>query len=793
MTTTREVHPSISKNPIALEATDLPTVCSLCSHNCGIRVDVSGGKISAIRPDADNPITHGYICNKGVTCDKYAHHEQRVEYPMRRNADGKFERIDWDTAIREIAEKLGAVRSEHGGQAISLIGIGGQANHMDAAYGTSFLRATGSRRWFNAFAQEKTQHALVDHWMFDAPPTSFFHPDVEGTNYLLLMGANPKITHRGHNANETFKALAKRDDATLVVLDPRETETARGADRHVQLKAGTDAFFLLGLNATIVQNESFDAEFLGGNSEGFNELRDLLSRVDIDEMARRAGVSTEEIAGTATEFAKADKAAIMYDLGVEQIPFSTLVSYLVRVACVLTGNLGQGGNFFMDGFSPPTWSASRFEEPERAIVSGIQAIRALGNFAMFSPTLFPEEVLNDRPERIRAAVVEGSNPMLSFSDANAWRDAIDKLDLLVVIDPAMTETARLADYVLPVPVGYEKWEIAMFPKRYPEIDVQLRPPVIPAFGEGLPEAEIYVRLCEAMGIVEPLPEDLEELGKPETADARAAFLLTAMGKVAEPASRGISAESQILHWVYRGIGHHFDAPTLVAPYALCQENAAKRTESVLRVLGEQWREKHPFEIGEELMRLILANPQGVQIAEDDLENNIENHTGFDDKRIRLAPEAMVAEIDRALASEPRTDEEYPFTLAAGLRTLWTANTIQRDPSWRKGNGPHCQLHMASEDAERMELVAGDLARIETRRGAVELPVAVDKKLHAGYAWMPNGFGARYSADPNTEGELQGANANELTDIADRDPITGCPEHKATRARITKAGSASQAA
>ncbi len=785
MSATQKVHPSISKREIPLNGEDLPTVCVLCSHDCGLSMDVKDGKIVAIRPDEKNPITQGYMCNKGVTCDKYAHHDQRTQYPLRKRADGTFERIDWETAISEIGSKLAAIRKQHGERSLALCGIGGQANHMDAPYGTSFLRAYGSRRLFNAFAQEKTQHCLIDHWMFDASPSCFFHPDMENTNYLIVMGTNPRISNRGHNATEIFKEMNKREDLHMVVLDPRETETTRGAERHVQLKPGTDAFFMLGMAASIVQNEQFDAEFLSAKTQGFNEIRDLLSRVDVAEMAERAGVTKDELVETASGFATSPKAAIMYDLGIEQIPFSTLISYLIRLNCVLTGNLGIGGNHFIEGFGPPTVSKGRWDEPERALASGIEAIRAVGQFGMFSPTLFPEEVLIDHPERIRAAIIEGSNPILSFSDTTAWRDAFDKLDLLVVIDPAMTETARHADYVLPTPVGYEKWEIAMFPKRYPEIDVQLRPPIIPALGESIPEPEIYTNLAEAAGLIEPLPADLAEIGKPETVEARAAFLMTAMGKAQEAAARGINAESQFLFWVYRGIGHHFDAPSLVAIYGLCQDNAANRTEEVLRVLGDDWRGKNSFEIGEELMKRVLDNPRGVQIALADMKTNIETHIHFEDGMIRMAPEPMIEEMQRCMDTTFERDDEYPMTLAAGLRTRWTANTIQRDPTWRKGSGPHCELHMTEADAVALALSKGDVARIETRRGAVELPVTFDKKLQDGYAWFPNGFGARYSDDYNKIGELQGANANEITDTADRDPFTGCPHHKAISVKVSK--------
>lgn len=794
MTATRQVHPSISATPIALDASDLPTVCVLCSHNCGIRVDVVDGRIAAVRPDETNPITQGYICNKAVTVPHYAHHGQRVQHPMRRRADGSFERISWETAIAEIGDKLNEIRSKHSPRAIALCGVGGQANHLDAPYATSFLRALGSRRLFNAYAQEKTQHHLVDQWMFDAAPAVFFHPDLEHVEYLLVMGTNPRISNRGHNPTETFKELGNREGCTVVVADPRETETTRGAHRHLRVRPGGDAHFLIATAAAIVQNELYDAEFLQVKSTGFTEIRDALSRIDIEEMAERAGLTHDEVMETAKGMASAEKSAIMYDLGVEQTPFSTLVSYLIRLNLALTGNIGsEGGNIFLETLIPPALSASRGEEPERALASGIPAIRALGNAGMFSPTLLPEEILHEHPEHVRGLIVEGSNPMLSYSDTNAWREALAALDLCVVIDPAFTETARLAHYVLPVPCGYEKWEMAMFPKRYPEIDVQLRPPVIPGPDDALPEAEIYARLAEHMKIVEPLPEDLRALAEPVTADARALFLGTAMGKLAEAEARGVSGESQLLFWGYRALAHHFPSPALVAMWAQAVQNAIERGDAVLRTLGADWAGRSSLEIGEEVFRLMLAHPEGVEIARVDPATNLDDHIGFADKRIRLAPEAMLAELDRAVATVPQSDAIYPFVLASGLRTRWTANTIQRAPEWRKGRGPHCELNLSPRDAAELGVSKGDWVRVETRRGAVELPAAIDQKLRDGHLWMPNGFGIEYGPADGSVREMIGVNCNEITDTADRDPFTGCPHHRHVRVKLTRVRGASAAA
>ena len=777
-TPARVVDPSVDRNPIPLQGQDLPTICVLCSHNCGLRVDVADGHITAVRADDRNPITHGYICNKGFQIPRYVEHRQRLEHPLRRREDGSFERISWDVAISEIAQKLCGVHKRHGPRAIGLVGIGGQGNHMDAAYGLTWLSALGSKRWFNAFAQEKHQHFLMDQWMFDSAPSVWFHLDQANTRFLLVMGTNPRISNRGHNATEAFKRLADDETRTVVVVDPRDTETTRTADRHVRLRPGSDVYFLLGLASTIVSSEELvDKDFIEEHVSGFEALREPLAGVDVEIMARRCGISPEKIRQVAREFAQAESAAIMFDLAIEQTPFSTLNSYLVRAIAVLTGNLGRpGGSVFAETATPPHRSSKRFEDPERALASGIRGIAAIGGFPMFSPTLLPEEVLLDHPERLRALVVEGANPFLSFSDTSRWREAREQLDLLVVIEPALTESAQVADYVLPTPCGYEKWEQANFPKGYPEIYVQLRPPVVPGPEEALPEPEIYTRLAEAMELVTEPPEKLFELAEYALEPEGAAAYL------AELRSAANGSSAAMLFWGYRSLGLKLPSPALTAVWATCYENAFLRRESLLRTLGPEWEAKTPFELGAELFRRILEHPEGVEIAKADIGRSLEANIGFEDGRIRLAPEPLLKEITRAIDHDLPSDPDYPFVLAAGLRTPWTANTIQRDPAWRKGRGPHCTLHLSQSDAQRLGVTQGHNVRLSTRRGSVELPASIDKRLMDGHVWVPNGFGTAY---PDEDGTLrvQGVNLNELTDANDRDPLSGCPHHKYTLCRV----------
>ena len=253
---TESVDPSVSRTPLPLDADDVATACVLCSHNCGLRVDVRGGEItevrarraqsrspratSATRRSASRP-TSSTRSARSIRCAGAPDGTLRAHLAGTRRSPRS-------------PRSCATIRDRHSPRAIALVGIGGQGNHMDGAYGVGFLRSLGSRRWFNAFAQEKTQHNLLDQWMFDASPAAFFHPDAEHTPVPAgAWGRTRKISNRGHNATDTLKRFVDEPGRTLVVVDPRETETTRGAQRHLRVRPGTDVYLLLALAAVIVR------------------------------------------------------------------------------------------------------------------------------------------------------------------------------------------------------------------------------------------------------------------------------------------------------------------------------------------------------------------------------------------------------------------------------------------------------------------------------------------------------------------------------------------------------------
>lgn len=766
--------------------TNQPTVCVLCSQNCGIRVDVEAGRITKVRPDATNPLTHGYMCNKAASVGRYADHAERVRHPLRRRPDGEFERVSWETAIADIAERLMAIRTAHGGQSIAMVGIGGQANHMSAAYALAVMEGLGSQWWFNAYAQEKTQNHLVDGWMFGTPTTCILHPDVAHNEYLLVLGTNPRISNRGEAPNKTLPALAADPDRTLVVVDPRRTETAATADLHLPIRPGGDAYLLLAMCATLVRESLYDVAFVEARCDGFETIAEVLRGLDRSEVAPRHGLDPDQVDAVARAFAAADGAGVLWDLGIEQGRFNTLNAYLIRLLLCLTGNLGRpGGNVWGQAFPPPDPEAMRRDAPFRAPESGIDGIRALTAFGMFSPSLFPEEVLTDRPDRIRAVIVEGANPLITFSETAAWARAFERLDLVVVIEPAVTETARLADYVLPTPVGYEKWEMGFFPSGFPAIGAQLRPPVLEPPPDALPEPEIYARLAEAMDLAGRAPALLRALARGADTPGGRARLIAATLALAPLRPRGARnigrrLQARAVLWLYRLLGPHLPAPQNAAIYLICVMNALSRRAAVLRTLGPGYARRGPFALAEALWQRLLEHPEGVEVACLDPDENLSDHLRL--PRARLALPAMLDEVARALAAPDCTSDAFPLVLSAGVRTRWTANAIHRDPEWRRGRGPHCPVFVHPDDATRLGLVDGDDARLTTPWGAARLPVAIEPRARPGHVAVPNGFGMRNKRDGRWE--TDGVNLNALTGVTDRDPFTGCPHHKHVPCRLS---------
>ena len=456
----------MTEGDVAVDATPVEwqsTACILCECNCGIVVQLDGRNLAKIRGDKEHPASQGYTCNKALRLDHYQNNRSRLTSPMRRRADGSYEEIDWDTAIAEISAGFKRIAETHGGDKIFYYGGGGQGNHLGGAYSGAFLKALGSHYRSNALAQEKTGEAWVDAHLYGGHTRGEF----EHAEVSVFIGKNPWMSQSFPRARTVLNEIAKDPNRSMIVIDPVITDTAKMADFHLRVRPGTDAWCLAALAAVLVQEDLVDEAFLADHVTGVEPVRDVLRDVDVGDYALRCGVDEELIRAAARRIGAAASVAVFEDLGIQQAPNSTLCSYLNKLLWILTGNFAKrGGQHLHSSFGP---LFRHTPEVGRTPVTGAPIIGGL-----VPSNVIPQEMLTDHPDRFRAMIVESSNPAHSLADSNACREAFRSLELMVVIDVAMTETARLAHYVLPAASQYEKAEATFFNLEFPHNTFHLR-------------------------------------------------------------------------------------------------------------------------------------------------------------------------------------------------------------------------------------------------------------------------------------------------------------------------------
>lgn len=735
------------------------TACILCECNCGLEVQLDGRRLARFRGDERHPSSRGYACEKPHRLDHYQNGRDRLTTPLRRTPSGDFEPIDWDTAIREVAQRLAAVRDTHGGDTIFYYGGGGQGNHLPGAYATATRRSVGCRYRSSPLAQEKTGEFWVSHRMMGAGTRA----DFEHCDVALFLGKNPWHSHSIPRARVTLKAIAQDPARTLIVIDPRRTETAELADIHLAPVPGTDAWLLLAILGVLREEGLIDRAFVDARvAPGELEpVLEALARHSIAESCARTGIDEALVRKAARAMGQARALASFEDLGVQMNHHSTVVSYLHRLLIVLTGSFGKPGTHFV----PTTLVDIANGEAKRT--SPVAGARLVGGLVPCN--VIAEEILTDHPRRYRAMLVESANPAHSLADSPRMREALAALDTLVVIDVALSETARLAHYVLPASSQFEKAEATFFNFDFPHNTFHLRRRLLEPVPGTLPEAEIHARLAEALGAI--TEADLAPL-RAAAANGLAAYLEAFVPAVLMDTR--LSAQAPVV--LYRTLPLPDDLREGAVVLGLALKAAFERGPSLARAgFGGT-----PTEAAIALFEAVLAAPAGVVFALDAWD---EVAPRTPDGKIHVLLPDLLEAVDGLAAGPPARDPAFPFVLSAGERRSFTANTIIRDPSWRKKDARGA-LRVGDEDAAALGVTTGDRVRLTTKRGSAVVSVEVSDTMQRGHVSLPNGLGVDYPSSDGTA--ITGVPANELTSSEDRDPFVGTPWHKQVAARVERA-------
>ncbi|MFM9708206.1 molybdopterin oxidoreductase family protein [Streptomyces galilaeus] len=721
-------------------------ICPLCEATCGLTLTIEGTRVTSARGDRDDVFSNGFICPKGASFGAVDGDPDRLRTPLVRR-DGELREATWTEAFDAVAAGLRPVVERHGPHAVGMV-LGNPNVHTmaGALYPTVLLAALGTRSLFTASTVDQMPKHVSSGLLFgdaNAIPV----PDLDHTDHLLLIGANPLESNGSLCTAPDFpgklKALKARG-GTLTVIDPRRTRTAKLADRHLAIRPGTDALLLAAMAQVLFEEGLVDLGGLSPHVQGIDELRDAVRDFTPESVEAACDVDAALVRTLARELAAAPTAAVYARIGSCTVPHGTLASWLVDVLNILTGNLDRpGGALFPQaatdrtprpagpgrGFALGRWHSRVSRHPE---AKGELPLSALA-----------EEIdtATDEGTPVRALITVAANPVLSAPDGDRLDKALDSLDFMVSVDPYLNETSRNADVVLPPPP----------PSQSPHHDfafntlavrnqVRYSRPAVPLEPGRMAETEILARLTLAVtGMHGADPSAVDDLVIGQT-----------LGKAVQEPHSPV---------------HGRDPEELAAQLA-GESGPERRLDLMLRLgpYGDGFG-AHPEGLG---LERLLAHPHGIDLGplRPRLPQPLKTRSG----KIELLPQPIADDLLRLR----RAAAERPTGLVlVGRRHLRSNNSWMHNVPALTGGTNRCTVQVHPEDAERLGLRDGEPVRVKGAGGEVTAPAEVTDGVRRGVVSIPHGWGhdrpgtrlSHASTDP-------GVNVNQLLDGSLLDPLSG---------------------
>ncbi|MCG6881410.1 MAG: molybdopterin-dependent oxidoreductase [Deltaproteobacteria bacterium] len=739
------------------------TGCVLCAQNCGLEVLVENNRITRVKPDRDNPRSQGYVCRKGLNVIYHQYPEDRLTKPLKRVGNG-FEPISWGEAMDEISHEISLLVGTHGPRSLAYMGGSAQGGNFEATFGVSLLRGLGSQYYYSSAGQEFSG----SWWVFGRMLGKQYNiaiPHEEAAEMLVGWGWNGMMSHQMPQARKVLKGFSKDSERLLVVVDPRKSETAAIADIHLAVRPGTDALLAKAMIALILHEGWEKTDYIRHHVSGWEKISPWFENFDISAALNVCELEYEQVRKVC-RLMTTRRWCMHPDLGIYMGRNSTLNSYFLNILgavcgifCVPGGNVIPGMimpmGFHADERNPEIWRTVATHMPPAAAGS-------------FPPNVMPEEILSDHPDRLRAVLVSACNPLRSYADTQAFEAAFKELDLLVVNDIVMSETARLAHYVLPCRTFYESWDGTFFPWTFPKVFFQMRGPVVEPEGAYLEAAQIFTVLADRLGLVPEIPDDIHRAAEGD----RLAFGARLMQWAAsEP--RAMKSMPFILA---KTLGRLWNSAALPALWGMLMTAPEAFRKNAARAGFDPGMDQ-----GDRIFQGLMDHPQGLWVGEADRDDNmaaIKTASGKIEVHIpELADEAM--KIDAASETLGlQLPAEFPMILNAGRHMDYNANTLMRNPEWNRGKRA-CTVAVHPDDAASLGLEDGDRMQVETEAGRAVGELQVSRQVRMGTVLIPHGFGLNY------QGRVYGINVNQLTKNTHRDPL-GTPLHRYVPCRLAQA-------
>jgi len=724
--------------------------CPLCEATCGLEISIRDGKVARIRGDRDDVFSSGFICPKGSSLKQLHDDPDRLRMPVVKrgvDSDGApvFEEVDWDEAWQVVEEKLTSVREAHGTESVGIY-LGNPAAHLLSAstHLRQMIKAIGSHSRFSASTVDQMPRHVASGHLYGGGLIIPI-PDIERTDLLVMLGANPFESNGSICTAPGFpdRIDAMREQgARVIVIDPRRTPTAEHADQHIAVRPGTDAALLAAMINHLFSTGLAEPAHLEGLVDGLDQLPSLLERFTPDSVVEVTGVDAATTRALAEEIAAADSAAIYGRIGTCTVEFGTLTTWLLDVLTIVTGNLDRPGGSM---FPSPAHERVRAQQEGREYKVGRFQSRVNNRPEVqgeFPVADLPDEILTPGEGRLRMMVTFAGNPVLSCPDGQRMDQAFDDLEAMISFDIYINETTRHADVILPPPGSLEK----------SHYDISF-------YGFGVRNISNYS------------PSVFETDG-PSEDDILAKFTLIAMGMGVD--SDPSVVHDQMLRGLLEGEVRNESSPVSGRDVDELIEMVDGPTGSD-RVLDAMLR-TGPYGDGFGAdadglsISKLLDNPHGIDLGPlvPRLPGNLRSPSG----RINLWAGPFAADLDRLAVriSEWASDDRMRLV---GRRHVRSNNSWMHNLEVLvKGKG-RCTLQVHPADADRLGLIDGSDAEIRSRVGKVVAPVEVTDLVMTGVVSLPHGWGHSL---PGTQlevaGRYAGVNSNVLTDPEAIDPLSG---------------------
>lgn len=705
--------------------------CPLCEATCGLEITTRGDEVVSIRGDDDDVFSHGFICPKAHGLKALHADPDRLRTPLVRR-DGELVAATWDEAFAEIERRLPPILEQHGRDACAVYVGNPNAHNLSALlYGPVWLRALGSRNVYSASTVDQMPKQVSAGLMFGTL-LSVPVPDLDRTDHLLVLGANPLVSNgslmTSPDSRGRLRGIRERG-GKIVVVDPRRSRTAEHADEHHFIRPGTDAQLLAAIVCTLFE-EGLTSP--GDHLNGLEEVERIARDFTPEAVAPVCGIAAGEIRRMARELAAAERAAVYARIGTCTQEFGTLASWLVDVINAVTGNLDREGGAMFTRAAAAQKNSSGPGGSGKGVRLGRWTSRVRGlpeAFGELPVACLAEEIETPGEGRVRALISVAGNPTVSTPNSGRLERALGELDFMLSIDIYVNETSRHADVVLPAPspLARSHYDLALYQLAVRNV-ANYSPKVFERDGDLPDEWHTLLRLAGVLA------------GQGSDADTEALDDFTA---------RALAQRS----FPERDPDEVLEA---IAP-----RRGPERLLDILLRAGAY---------GEDLtMDHLEAAPHGVDLGP--LEPRLPDVLRTPSGKVELAPEPIVADVERLRAS--LASHANGQMVLIGRRQLRSNNSWMHNlPPLVKGKD-RCTLQLHPDDADRLGVAEGGRARVSSRAGSVEAPVEITDAIMPGVVSIPHGWGHDVpGARQSVAAAHAGVNSNVLADESMVDPLSG---------------------